>query len=569
MKATENEVVICGGGLAGLCLARQLRLTQPNRIVTVLEKETGTLPDSIVKVGESTIEVGAYYLGEVLGLAEYIQREHLEKLGLRYFYPAQDFAERPEIGVANYLPAHSYQLDRGRLENYLRAQVVRDGVQLITGASIQDIQLSEKGEPHEVTYHSAGETHRITGRWLVDAMGRRRYLQRRLGLARELKTCNNSAWFRVKGRLSVDSFVPEENTAWHQRIKEPRWNSTCHLMGQGYWVWLIPLSAGNTSLGIVTDESYHPFNTFDRIDKAREWLAQNEPELAKRMDDYPLLDFKKIKGYSHTTSQVYSEQRWACVGDAGAFADPYYSVGTNMIAFANGFASELIKRDLEGSMETEYVDHANRYYLNLNDALTNTIQGSYRYHHHARVMAFKTIWDYYIGWTTTDPQFYHDIYLDPKKSASFSDLNGRIIFTQERIKQLFQDWAEAMSAEQAPGYGFIDYIEDLPTLRRLFINNLPPKQTRFRGVLKNSQEAANYIEDLAQVIFFAAVKDTMEHELARFETRWIEISAISLKPDRWEQDGLFRPQTKPRQLTYLQRELKPLLEPEGARPEIA
>ena len=53
-----------------------------------------------------------------------------------------------------------------------------------------------------------------------------------------------------------------------------RWLSTNHLMGAGYWVWLIPLGSGSTSVGIVADPALHPFHRLSRFDRALDWLRE-------------------------------------------------------------------------------------------------------------------------------------------------------------------------------------------------------------------------------------------------------------------------------------------------------
>lgn len=559
MEEREREdiydLIICGGGLAGLCLARQLRLSGSELSILTLDRLRRPLPEAAFKVGESTIETGAYYYGKTLGLEDYLLSEQLEKLGLRYFYKSdsQNFADRPEYGVARFLPAKSYQLDRGKLENHLRDLVEEAGVTLKEGVKVIDIRLGENGQPHEVVYEDARRSVTAKARWVVDALGRRRFLQRKLDLAKPSPGVFNSAWWRVRGKLDVNTFAPEPSGEWRQRVIDDRWQSTNHLMGKGYWVWLIPLAPDNTSVGIVASEDLQPFSEYNTYEKALDWLRSNEPLVADALKGFELLDFKTLKNYSYTSKQVFSVNRWACVGEAAAFADPYYSVGSNMIAFANGTVQRLIEMETKGNLTKDYVDHCNRYFLTLNDALTDTIHRAYPFLLNAPVMAMKTIWDYYIGWTTTDPQLYHEVWLDVKLSQVFSGLISRVIVTQARIMELFEEWARH---ESHYTFKFVDYIEDQPTLTGLFVKNLPPKTSDLRRIISNAREAAERIEEFAHVIFFLALRDVLPEQLDRFkDPRWINTSAISLAPDRWERDGLFEPKSFPREFSALEREM--------------
>jgi flavin-dependent dehydrogenase len=549
------DLIICGGGLAGLCLAYQLSLSKNNFSVLVLERLERPLPDAAFKVGESTIEPGAYYYSKTLGLEDYLMNEQLEKLGLRYFYRSEsgDFASRPEYGVARFLPAKSFQLDRGKLENYLRGLVEASGTELKEGIKVEDIHINQGDEPHTVVYREGDRLVEARARWVVDALGRRRLLQRKFNLEKDSPGQFNSSWWRVRGKLDINSFVPKDNDRWHSRVVDDRWHSTNHLCGPGYWVWLIPLAPDNTSVGIVTSEELQPFSEYNTYEKSLEWLRRNEPLVADALKDFELLDFKVLKNYSYTSKQAFSIDRWSCVGEAAVFADPYYSVGSNMIAYANGFTQKMMELDRDGELTQEYVDHCNRYFLTLNDALTDTIHRGYPYLFNAPVAALKTIWDYYIGWGTSDPQLYHKVCLDMKLSKVISGLTSHIVFVQARMMRLLEDWGQR---ESNYTFEFVDYIVDQPTLVDLHVRNLHTENSDVRQLISTIREAVDRIEELAHVIFFLAIRDQYPEKMPLFkDSHWINTAAISLHPDQWEADGLFSPRTRPRDLNHMETEM--------------
>lgn len=79
------DVTILGGGLAGLTLARQLLLKNPELSIAILERKAFPVPEIAHKVGESTVEIGAHYLSEVVQLKKHLIDDQLPKFGLRFF----------------------------------------------------------------------------------------------------------------------------------------------------------------------------------------------------------------------------------------------------------------------------------------------------------------------------------------------------------------------------------------------------------------------------------------------------------------------------------------------------
>ena len=104
----------------------------------------------------------------------------------------------------------------------------------------------------------------------------------------------------------------------------------------------------------------------------------------------------------------------------------------------------------------------------------------------------------------------------------------------------------------------------MPTINELYTRNLPAQKT-LHEILTDLRYSLDRIEELAQVIFFLAVEDTMPEKLDLFGGhRWVDVCAISLDSQRWEADGLFRPQTHPRRLDALEAEIRGLFTSLGA-----
>ena len=170
----KTDLTILGGGLAGLSLALQCRQACPDASITVLEKRQHPVPEAAHKVGESTVEVAAHYFGNVLGLKDHIKEQQLPKLGLRFFFPAGDnsrIEDRLELGGKRYAPVPSYQLDRGRFENFLADECLSKGIDFRHLAKIEKIDVAKSG-PHTVEFSQAKQPDQINSKWIVDASGR-------------------------------------------------------------------------------------------------------------------------------------------------------------------------------------------------------------------------------------------------------------------------------------------------------------------------------------------------------------------------------------------------------------
>ena len=307
------DVVILGGGLAGGCLARQLHQEAPQLRTLVVEKRAHPVPEAAFKVGESSVEIGAHYFSTRLGLEPHLRREQLEKLGLRYFFTHdgnEDVTTRVELGPPSFPPVPSFQLDRGRLENMLLATNAELGVEVLHGCRVLELTLAEESDAgglHRVRIGLPAGERVVTSRWVVDASGRTGLIKRQLGLARPSTHGANASWWRMKARVKIDDW--SNDPEWKARVATGlRWQSTVHLMGAGYWVWLIPLGSGSHSFGIVADGDMHPYDRINRFERAMEWLREHEPQCARVMEAHAgeLEDFLALKHFAHGCARVFS-----------------------------------------------------------------------------------------------------------------------------------------------------------------------------------------------------------------------------------------------------------------------
>lgn len=439
----DYNVVIAGGGLAGLGLALQLKRTTPDMRLLVAEFRHGAAPVAVHKVGESLSEMGSHYFRNVVGLSRHLEEQHIRKLGFRFFFPSEDsdFAGRVEIGSRLENPVPTHQVDRGPLENEMMAMARELGIHVVQGARVQQIEVNNGG--HRVEYTHDDRTESVLSRWVVDASGRAGLLKRQLHLQKDFEHNINAVWFRVPAEIDIDTFSedPEYRTAFGTGRRRM---ATNHLMGKGYWVWIIPLSSGNTSVGIVSDPRFHPLTEVNTYEKSMAWLNLHEPCLAAaihKVGSDPL-DFRVLKNFSYNSAGFFSADRWAVTGEAGAFLDPFYSPGSDMIGLSNSFIADLILRDYRGEdirMRTMAYEIAQSEMVK---EWISLYQDQYEIFGNTQVMLQKILWDWATYWALPSMLFYNHGYTDLETLKDYASDSGRK-FTQlnRGMQRLFRNWA--------------------------------------------------------------------------------------------------------------------------------
>ena len=357
------DVVVIGGAIAGASTAFLLKRKTPSLRVLILEKAA----EFDRKVGESTSEVGACFLTRVLNLSNHLGHEQITKSGLRmWFYQKSEdcYTRCAEIGPKHQTRLPAFQLDRSKLDEAILSKALHVGCQLWRPAKVQDLDLGGEGN-NQIQVRIGDEDRRISARWVIDATGRNAILSRKLKLFRPLETHPiNAVWARFQKTTDLDG--PE---IWESApgFAEPCWAmrqwATNHLMGYGWWGWLIPLKGGDCSVGLVYDSRIFELPPGPNLGARLKGHLMSHPVGKKALCDAECIekDVHARSNLAFSASQTMGDG-WVLVGDAAGFLDPLYSQGFDFISYTCYAAFEILTDAFAGKDITATRDRYNHLY---------------------------------------------------------------------------------------------------------------------------------------------------------------------------------------------------------------
>ncbi len=409
------DVLIIGGSLSGSSLALLLKRRNPTWKITVIEKSTHFKR----RVGESTSEVGGCFLTRVLGLNHYLAREHIAKHGLRLWF--NDGVNRcpsrcSEIGPHFQARFPTFQLDRATLDQHVLDLAAKEGCEIRRPASVTTLELNGIDQ-NTATVREGDHSSVIHAKWMIDASGKAAVIGRQRGTIENLtQHPTKSVWARFRKVRDLDdhAFRQIDPSLGHSCVVT-RTAATNHLMGHGWWCWIIPLKNGDVSAGITYDTRlFSPERKTNLTETLHHHLLQHP--IGRWM-------FEDAQPVSHDTSAytqlAYQNTEicgpgWACVGDAAGFMDPLYSHGIDFIGHTTYSVSKIIAASLEdqdvtdglATYQRQYATSVHRWYHAL-------YHNKYHYLGDADLMKAAFLLDiatYFIGpvrlvYTHTDKEF--------------------------------------------------------------------------------------------------------------------------------------------------------------------
>ena len=380
----DYDVVIAGGALAGAATAILLLREQPGLRILILEKSTAFGR----RVGEATVEVSGYFLCRVLRLTQYLNESHLVKQGMRFWFTNERTSSLDncsEIGGKYLSRVAAFQVDRAALDEEVLRRAAELGAEVWRPASVGRITLKAGGmQTVEVKFSTkaehptsnirqptssgesasgniehqtsnaerrSSETKTISARWVVDASGVAAVLARQEGwLKPNTQHPTTAVWARWTGVKDWDGAeLAKKFPEWAQECFGIRATATNHLVGPGWWAWIIPLKGGDVSVGVVFDQRTMTWPEGGSLGQRLKDFLLKHPVGREIMGDAQIREndvhWRKNLPYCSTT---FAGDGFAIVGDAGAFIDPFYSPGMDWVAFTSWSSAQLILAQQRG-----------------------------------------------------------------------------------------------------------------------------------------------------------------------------------------------------------------------------
>ncbi|MBE7494441.1 MAG: tryptophan 7-halogenase [Verrucomicrobiaceae bacterium] len=364
--AADYDVMILGGAFSGASAGIILKRDHPELRVLIVERTT----QFDRKVGESTSEVAGCFLTRVLHQSGYLSARHYQKHGLRMWFcksPDDSVCDLTEIGPRFQARLPTYQLDRSLLDEHLLAEAQGYGCEVMRPATVRTITLSEGESPHTVEITpQGGQARTVSARWVVDASGKAAVLAKKLGLMHSYadEHPTSSIWCRYSNVNDLDSFKSRQMfPSLMKEVKNIRSTATNHLMGHGWWSWIIPLSDRSFSVGVTWDRRvYNPPEGPNPLARLHAHLMTHP--VGRLMFEHAKPDEDDVFYYKNLIYRAdrVAGNRWVIVGDAAGFMDPLYSHGLDFCGHTVSAATAMILRELKGECVKETVDYLNMAY---------------------------------------------------------------------------------------------------------------------------------------------------------------------------------------------------------------
>lgn len=352
------DVLIIGAGPAGTTAAALLRMYRPSLHVVVVDRAEFPRPH----VGESLLPNTNSVLAKLRILERVDRAGFVRKGGVAYKWRrgADCFVYRfadGEIGERHESesyehPAFTWQVRRDRYDALLMDRARELGAQVREQVSVVDTIGDRSQLDGVVIEDQEGRRSRIEARWTIDASGQARVLGRALGIERQEHELGDLAVYRYY-----------RGAGWNESIlASPELSNIFFAATSTGWMWYIPLSRDEVSVGLVSRREFIKERGLDGL--FEDELA-TVPEMAALLENAEQIPEPGGTGDARslaTQNWSYGHEQlagpgWFLTGDAAAFVDPVLSSGVMLAQCSGTWVANAINTLLDDASLAETIAH--------------------------------------------------------------------------------------------------------------------------------------------------------------------------------------------------------------------
>lgn len=339
----KRQVIILGGGPAGSATALQLL-------------RLGIQPLIIERQAFPRFHIGESLSGECRGT--------VRELGLEDRMMAQGFPTKHGVKVFNphgvpfwvevqkrcpetnaLIPTSTWSITRSNFDKVLLDAARERGAEYMELEAVSPIQ--ENGRVVGLQIRTdGGALEDLRCDVLVDCSGQATFLANRGLTGPKVKGtfANQIAIYSQLEGVILDpgtepSLAPGNTLIFYKR--------------KDHWAWLIPVTDGKISLGIVSPAAYFKEQGMSKEEFLRSELLSLNPELTRRITNTKFVDeIRSNSSYCYSISD-YTGPGFLCVGDSHQFTDPIFSFGVFLSLHEGEFASKAIANYLSSENTPE------------------------------------------------------------------------------------------------------------------------------------------------------------------------------------------------------------------------
>ncbi len=335
MKKNKVDVLVIGAGPSGTIAASIIN--KAGFKVMIVEK----LKFPRFVIGESLLPRCMEALNEA-GFLEAIKAAGFqEKFGAKFVKNGKVcdyfFADQFTYGW-NW----TWQVPRGEFDKILADTVEKMGVIINYETTVTGIEFNGS---NSVTFVEdiEGNKSQIEAKFIVDGSGYGRVIPNLFNLNRQS---------HLIPRKTIFSHIKDSKRSLDD---EPN-RITIIVYDQRTWIWVIPFSNGNTSVGFVSEPDF--FGKFGgSTEEQLRALIATESYLSERMKDVKMIFEPKILESWSASSSIFYGDGFVLTGNVTEFLDPVFSSGVTLATVSSQLASHLVIRKLNG----EHIDWNKEY----------------------------------------------------------------------------------------------------------------------------------------------------------------------------------------------------------------